>query len=375
MMSIPVGRISFAAMRAALLCLPCLLGCLPLSAQVADGRKGPDIEFAESTHNYGTIKEGGKEYCQFRFTNTGDLPLEIRNVTASCGCTTPSYPKAPIAPGASGVIDVAYNTEGRPGNFNKTVTVYTNSVLHPTYALTIRGTVAARQNTPEALYPKAIGHLRLRKTTLALGDARIGSIRTETIPIYNENEEESIKVSFSRVPRHIKVVVSNNDLQGGETAIITVNYITEEADDYGHREDEFDLHVHDQDGVYTQTIPISINLEEDFSETPSNRIPVARYSASQIDFGKVRRGDKCETTITLTNGGTATLHLRKAAVFVKHLDVKADRREAASGKSIQLKVTLNTADLMSTVKYYFEVITDDPLQPRKRITVTAHIEE
>ena len=98
-----------------------------LAASAAKPAGEPAIEFAETVHDFGTIAEdGGSVSCEFPFTNTGDAPLLIVNASASCGCTRPGYPKNPVAPGKSGKIKVTYIPKGRPGEFNKTVTVRTN---------------------------------------------------------------------------------------------------------------------------------------------------------------------------------------------------------------------------------------------------------
>ena len=77
--------------------------------------------------------------CEFEFTNTGNKPLIIIEAVASCGCTSPEYPKRPIAPGKSGVITVYYNPIGRPGGFKKDVKVRTNAGSGRTKTLTIIG--------------------------------------------------------------------------------------------------------------------------------------------------------------------------------------------------------------------------------------------
>ena len=87
----------------------------------------PKIVFEKTTHEYCNIKEAdGDASCEFKFTNEGDAPLIITRATSSCGCTAPTYPKAPIAPGESGVIGVTYHAKGRPGGFSKNITIYTN---------------------------------------------------------------------------------------------------------------------------------------------------------------------------------------------------------------------------------------------------------
>jgi outer membrane biosynthesis protein TonB len=86
---------------------------------------GPDISFEKTVHDYGTIEKGANGDCEFAFTNVGDEPLILSDVKASCGCTTPSWPREPIAPGEKGTIKVHYDTQ-RMGSINKSVTVTSN---------------------------------------------------------------------------------------------------------------------------------------------------------------------------------------------------------------------------------------------------------
>ncbi|MDE6652191.1 MAG: DUF1573 domain-containing protein [Paramuribaculum sp.] len=88
----------------------------------------PTVVFNSVSHDFGNIKStGGSVSCEYEFTNTGDTPLVIVSVTnGGCGCTTPSFPKAPIAPGKSGVIKITFNPVGRRGEFNREVKVRTS---------------------------------------------------------------------------------------------------------------------------------------------------------------------------------------------------------------------------------------------------------
>lgn len=120
-----------------------LLSLFVTSAALAQQKPGLDFERTE--HNFGTIKEElGSVTTQFEFTNTGKSPLIIQRVSASCGCTTPSYTREPVLPGKKGVIAAKYSTVRRPGNFNKTITVYTN-VPDTVYVLTIKGNVVPKK--------------------------------------------------------------------------------------------------------------------------------------------------------------------------------------------------------------------------------------
>lgn len=127
----------------------CLAGIMTLGAaraqeqqpkEVSEPIHGPRIVFAEREHNYGTIQKGGDGNCTFTFTNTGDEPLILSNVRASCGCTTPKWTQKPIMPGKAGEIGVRYNTN-TVGGFTKTVTITSNAVNEARVVVKIKGNV------------------------------------------------------------------------------------------------------------------------------------------------------------------------------------------------------------------------------------------
>lgn len=98
----------------------------PVAPKKKKKKRRSKISFEETTHKFGTIKTGDKVSHKFKFTNTGNAPLVIKNVDVSCGCTFPSYPFLPIKPGEEGEIDVTFNSEHKIGRQKPTVTVVTN---------------------------------------------------------------------------------------------------------------------------------------------------------------------------------------------------------------------------------------------------------
>jgi Protein of unknown function (DUF1573) len=104
--------------------------------------EGAGMVFVSETIDYGTIAHNADGKREFVFTNNGNAPLIITNAQGSCGCTVPTSPKEPIAPGAKGVIGVKYATD-RVGPFTKTVTITSNATGQATKVLTIKGTILA----------------------------------------------------------------------------------------------------------------------------------------------------------------------------------------------------------------------------------------
>lgn len=103
---------------------------------------GPEITFKKDVHDFGKVKQNGNATTEFVFTNTGTAPLIISNAKGSCGCTVPTWPREPIAPGAKAVIKVKYDSK-RVGPINKSVTITSNAGNTPTKVIRITGEILA----------------------------------------------------------------------------------------------------------------------------------------------------------------------------------------------------------------------------------------
>lgn len=104
------------------------------------------ISFDKTTHDYGTVKNGSDGHRMFVVKNTGDKPLIISKVQASCGCTTPEWSQDPIMPGKTAQIKVGYNTT-IVGPFTKIIEVYSNDPVNSRSVINIKGVV---EGTDEA---------------------------------------------------------------------------------------------------------------------------------------------------------------------------------------------------------------------------------
>ena len=101
------------------------------------------IEFDQTEYDFGTITEGDVVEGKFLITNKGKVDLIITSVKPSCGCTTPEWTRDPIKPGESGEIKFSFNSRGRVGKQNKSITVKANTEK-VTEIIRIKGTVTAK---------------------------------------------------------------------------------------------------------------------------------------------------------------------------------------------------------------------------------------
>lgn len=113
------------------------------SATTADPSTLGSFQFAEEEYDFGNINEGQVVEHIFNFTNNGQAPLVISNITASCGCTSPEWTKTPVNPGEKGFVKVVFNSTAKSGAQAPTVTIQANT--NPTVSrLRMKGSVTPK---------------------------------------------------------------------------------------------------------------------------------------------------------------------------------------------------------------------------------------
>jgi hypothetical protein len=120
------------------------------SVQAADPSTVGAFDFESTEYDFGTISEGEVIEKVFSFKNSGQAPLVISNVQASCGCTSPEWTKTPVKPGEEGLIKVVFNSTNKSGVQSPTVSVTANTSPNVT-RLRLKGTVS--QKTASANRP------------------------------------------------------------------------------------------------------------------------------------------------------------------------------------------------------------------------------
>jgi hypothetical protein len=112
------------------------------TAKAAEQSDAPDFKFDKETYDFGKIPTTKPVSVEFKFTNIGEKPLIISNVSASCGCTVPEWPRTPIKKGQSGVIKVTYTPTPTAMPFTKPITITSNAKISTKY-LYIKGQTVA----------------------------------------------------------------------------------------------------------------------------------------------------------------------------------------------------------------------------------------
>ena len=333
------------------------------------------ITFERHEHDFGKINEAdGKVTTVFTFKNEGMEPLVLSNVRASCGCTTPKWPRQPIEPGQTGEITVTYNPNGRPGRFTKTVTI-TSNATEPTTRVTIKGEVIPKPAKPVDKYPVKMGELSLKQKEVNLG--RIANTATKTAEIEYANQTAN-ELTVAIVPakgqeKYIDAVVTLQNVKPNETGKIQIALTPERANIFGPIEASFLIVVN---GKQVQNdefkVIVRADIDEDFSKlTPEDHrnAPILDVAAT-INMGNIVAGKIGKRNVNLTNVGADPLKIRRVLNNSNDLRASVNKLELKNGKSATLKIEVPTAGLAAgAYSRQLTVITNDPAKPRFIVTI------
>src|ERR1041384_6997560 len=170
----------------------------------AHAQQAEQLIFNETIHDFGAIDENaGNADFEFTFTNNSGRPINIVSVAASCGCPTPGWTKETIEQGKKGCVKASFNPKGRPGYFNKTLTVNTN-LNGPPVVLQIKGTVTNAQTENDmSRLTASSGSLRMRTREINFGKVFINRpAALQEMPVYNAGGK-TVRIDSVLAPNYL----------------------------------------------------------------------------------------------------------------------------------------------------------------------------
>ncbi len=329
----------------------------------------PKVEWLETRHDFGAFSEDfGPATTKFKFVNTGSEPVQILSAHASCGCTTPVYPRDPIAPGDTAAITVTYDPAGRPGRFTKYVGVDMSGDI-PKVKLYVSGTVVGNLRSIAGRFPvKADSALSLARPAVMFGPVNKGELRTYNLQGYNRSND-SIAPQVKGLPRYMKVDVVPPVVPPGEQMTFIIYLNTASCPLYGLVDENIRISADPKGEPYT--LPLTALVEEDFTKLTPKQLEnsgVATLYDKSIDFGRYERGSKLTGSVVLRNTGKGALAIRRVYSSDPGVSAKINKTSLKPGKDATITVTVDTSknpgDLLNA---RVAVITNDPANPTQII--------
>jgi hypothetical protein len=337
----------------------------------------PQVKMNEKEHDYGTFKEeAGVQRYDFEVINSGNEPLVIQNIVASCGCTTPEWTKEPIAPGQKGKITALYDPANRPGKFQKSLTVYTNAKPQ-VHVLVIKGEVIQREKTIEELFTFPVGPVRFESIHLAFTNIKKTEKKIRVMQIINTSSAP-VKVEFDQLPPHLSLKVNPETLKPNQKGIVEGTYDATKNNGWGTVTDLVKVKINGavQENVYYY---VSANLVEDFSSLTREQLenaPVFNIASTNFDIGKMPGATTKEVEFKFTNSGKNDLYIRhvKSTCGCTAVEQGLVGKPIKPGQSSSIKAIFNSGGYKGQVTKAIYVYTNDPKKSEVVLMLTANVD-
>ena len=335
----------------------------------------PKLNFSDTRHDYGTIKEeSGKQETVFSFTNTGDSVLVITRVQPSCGCTASDYTKSPVPPGGKGFVTAVFDPRGYSSRFAKSISVYSNA--RPAVAvLIIEGQVEPREKSVDELYTFAVGPVRFQSNHLAFTTTKKTEKKIRVMPVINTSNEPAT-IGFEGLPAHLALKVSPATLKPGEKGMIEGTYDAKlNSSSWGNVNDLVRLTVNGkaQPNIY---LYVSANLVEDFSGMSSQELasaPVFKLESNTVDFGTVRQNSSADVEFFFTNEGKSDLVIRHVKSGCGCTALMPTENVIKPGMKGSVKAKFNSGGYKGQIYKNIFVYTNDPKNSEVMLMIKGEV--
>jgi len=351
-----------------------ILVVVVLLANLSGAQSLEPLIFREKIYDFGEIQEtGGNADHEFVFTNNGGRTAKILNVTASCGCTTPGWTKDPIAPGKTGFIKASFDPRGRPGYFNKTLTILTDLDPNPV-VLQIKGTVINGVAENESDLTVAAGNLKMKSRSFNMGTVYINRapVRKE-FTVMNDGDEP-LKFYGVAKPEYVHVEMPSV-LEPKQRGVVAITFDGKMKNQFGFISDNIQFTTNDA-GNERKSISLFATLEEYYAPPTAEEMvtaPLAYIRELSIDLGQYPPGATLERKVSVVNKGKKELRIKALQGNCSCISATAESRMIKAGDSTLIKILFKPQTRGGTQQKAITIYTNDPRNPIQWLNVQAYI--
>lgn len=330
-----------------------------------------DVKWLERDYDFGLMKEiAGPKTGQSRFVNMGPDTISIFNVRPSCGCTSAEWPEDELAPGDTATVRYTYDPDMRPGKFDKSVKVQLSDGNR--HVIRITGNVLGTPESLSTLYPLEAGSLRLSEVKVDMGEVVKGHNPIAFVNAYCLSGDTVVPEVKTTV-KGLRVTPSVPKAGPGDLITYTLEYSMRDAQ-YGPVEGEILFSTGGGEATGLPWKAFVLPNPDLLVAAAQGKNPYCEVRPNPIDFGVQSEGaGKVTTEITVTNAGKGPLEIYRILCDSPAVEVQAPSKPVKAGKSVKVKVTINTELLAAgAARIPLTLITSDPLHTRIVLPIAVY---
>ena len=361
-------------MKNRLLFLWVLLFCKALPAQMNSG-----IKFDKLIHDFGKVKEDDEQvYATFTFRNVSTIPVYIRKVETSCGCTDKDYTKDTLMPGDTGYVTAIYGTRGRVGLFHKNIYVYFNeSEFYQ--SLEIRGNVVQEPNLARrpAQFSTLYANLAFDESVAVVREITKSEKKQARMRAYNYSGYAIRIYGIKEKPDFVEVDLGDSMLDIDDSITFTFKVDGSKIPQFGTSYSRIIIITDDPKGE-EKYLYLNTTLKEDFSKMSAkerrNAPRLEIDNPGPLNMGTHHAGEKFKEVVRITNTGKTDLVLREIKPSCSCITFAIATKVIKPGETVLLTITVDSVNqTVADLTKYLTIHTNDPEHTEVKIKLTMTI--
>lgn len=332
------------------------------------------IQFTSTEYNYNEIKEdGGLVNCSFEFLNSGSSLLFIKEISTSCGCTSPSWSKQPITSGKKGFVKIQFDPKEHYGSFKETVIVQSNA-KDSLITLTIKGIVVPG-NKRDTLTIK-VGDLSVKATHINFGYIYKGKTESKKLEIANYTKKP-MHIELTNLPPYVDALIYPSTIKPGGYGGIVIYYYPDKTDNWDYVIDRLGVLINGKKDSRAK-LAITATIREDFSKMTPELLAMAPSAVFQSDtqyLGMISNKKDLTCKFLLYNRGNSDLIIHAVKPSCGCAVIKNEKDTIVPGDSTYLETTLNTKGLKGDFNRSITVITNDPKEYKQILWLVGNVKK
>ena len=333
-------------------CVVCLFCACGIGAA---GVTGPRLAVSEEVWDFGTIQEGDTVTHVFKLENTGTSELVIRNVRTTCGCTAAMLSSTNIAPGASGDLEVTFNSKGRPGYNEKSVYIDTNDPQRQHIRLQIDGHVKS------PIEPDKPG-IEIEPSAWSLGVVRAGTPVTRMFVVRNTGGLPLTIHAIETPDGCTATLFPDRSVPPGGAARLEVTYIPKKR---GAFQEAIFIESNDSD---KPRVELAITGSLDLADQPEISIV-----PPEVSFGTLGQSKGAAETVSVQNSGDVDLMIGKISCSEGFSVEPSSLASIPPGGESAFRVSIKEEMPAGPMHGSLFIDSNDPIEPKKEVPISGHI--
>ncbi len=349
------------------------LSTVAINAQINEN----EIAFESVDYDFGTVRFGTKIInATFIFQNNSDFDFKIREVRASCGCTVPSWPEEAVAPGQKAVITATFDPKNLAGEVDKVIEIFANYNVIMSKLLHIQGIILEPETVDLTKhYPGQFGYLRQSKNTIGFGYVTNTKSYTDYVTFVNEYNLPLKFTGVQFLPKYATYSLTNEVLQPGDTAHLSITIDASKVDDFGLINDKIVLKTNDR-SFPLKAVKLAFFIQEDFSDLSKKELKLAPklvISKRLFEFGTLKEGSKISQILEVGNSGKSPLIIYKIETKCGCTALNLAEEPIQPGETRKAKITFDTIFINGQTEKEIILFTNDPKNHIIKLLVTAEV--